>query len=314
MTRFVKSSVFILIMLAVYPLSARAENCTPGKMAISPSVFQLGKTWRTCSGFTFAFQNDGDLVVYDYKQRPMWSSGTANKGAAELAFQADGNLVIYAEKPLWQSGTSGHPGSHLAIQGVGNIVIYGKNGPLWASSSVSAALLPPAARPAGCIPVKLTIFPKSFPPGTLWQTCSGNLVAFQNDGNFVIYNDKHKAIWSTGTANMGATRLSFQADGNLVIYAQIPLWQSGTSGHPGSQLALQDDGNIVIYGKSGPLWNTKTSIYAKAFFGSPGDKEYCNTSIYIFRDGYWREFTQFSNGTRECISDVCGVNDADPFI
>ena len=59
-----------------------------------------------------AFQNDGNLVIYDYADKPVYSSGSNDKGGAKLVMQDDANLVIYTNygKAVWDSGTNGHCG------------------------------------------------------------------------------------------------------------------------------------------------------------------------------------------------------------
>lgn len=100
-----------------------------------------------------------------------------------------------------------------------------------------------------------------FGVGQRWKTCSGYLLAFQPDGNLVVYNPNGVAVWNSMTGGKGATRLSLQPDGNLVIYAGTrALWASGTQGNPGAMFSVQADGNVVLYSVYGkPLWQTGTT-------------------------------------------------------
>lgn len=97
--------------------------------------------------------------------------------------------------------------------------------------------------------------------GQRWKTCSGYLLAFQPDGNLVVYNPSGAALWNSATGNRGATRLSLQPDGNLVIYAgTFAVWSSSTPGNPGATLIIQADGNVVLYSVYGSvLWQTATT-------------------------------------------------------
>jgi hypothetical protein len=94
---------------------------------------------------------------------------------------------------------------------------------------------------------------------------------FQYDGNLVVYKANGQAIWASGTAGQGATRLKFQKDGNLVIYRNDQaIWSSQTNGswfnakYRYLTLAMQNDGNLVIYrdesigGAQVALWSTFT--------------------------------------------------------
>jgi hypothetical protein len=50
-------------------------------------------------------QPDGNFVIYDWNDYPVWSTGTWGMGASTLVMQDDGNLVIYRDDdvPLWAS-------------------------------------------------------------------------------------------------------------------------------------------------------------------------------------------------------------------
>lgn len=103
--------------------------------------FAPGVQFTFCSGYTFAFQSDGNFVVYDHKNNPLWNTGTANKGATRMVMQGDGNLVIYRDtEPLWNSQSHGNNGAFLRLQDAGNAVIYaGKKGAVWATPTGKAA-------------------------------------------------------------------------------------------------------------------------------------------------------------------------------
>ena len=66
-------------------------------------------TQHAGSGCYLDFQSDGNLVLYDEFDQPLWASGTSGTTNAELHIQDDGNLVIYndAAQPLWSTGTQG---------------------------------------------------------------------------------------------------------------------------------------------------------------------------------------------------------------
>ena len=54
-------------------------------------------------------QGDGNLVVYDASNTPVWFSGTAGNPGAFLNIQTDGNAVIYTPglSPVWETHTAG---------------------------------------------------------------------------------------------------------------------------------------------------------------------------------------------------------------
>jgi len=94
---------------------------------------------------------------------------TSDDGRYSLVYQADGNLVLYAQGAArWSSRTDGTTPGVVAMQGDGNLVVYDSNGtPVWASRT------------------------DGHPDAQLFV---------QSDGNVVIYENGGRAIWSTNTA------------------------------------------------------------------------------------------------------------------
>ncbi|AEW92467.1 MULTISPECIES: DNA/RNA non-specific endonuclease [Streptomycetaceae] len=81
-----------------------------------------GRTWVDMNKGTFEVRINGNIE---------WTAPQANAGGAYLAFQFDGNLVVYnrADQPIWASNTTWDCGNQgvgclLNIQNDGNVVIY----------------------------------------------------------------------------------------------------------------------------------------------------------------------------------------------
>ena len=76
-------------------------------------------TWRSNDGKYFLrIQIDGNLVLYNTKNKPLWNSNTNGNQGAILHMQKDGNLVIYntaGNRALWSSGTHGNPGAYAGL-------------------------------------------------------------------------------------------------------------------------------------------------------------------------------------------------------
>jgi hypothetical protein len=105
----------------------------------------------------------------------------------------------------------------------------------------------------------------SWPAGaTILENESSSLV-FQTDSNLVLYRTTGTSpvpVWASGTNGRGGSRVAFQGDGNLVIYTGqgTPIWASNTNGSGATRLTLQSDGNLVIYdGANRAKWNTGTN-------------------------------------------------------
>jgi hypothetical protein len=71
----------------------------------------------------------------------------------------------------------------------------------------------------------------------------------QNDGNLVDYCDG-KSVWSSNTGGNPGAYLAFQADGNVVIYSStnVPLWQSFTNNQVGDQIQLSSQTGLFQVG------------------------------------------------------------------
>lgn len=95
-----------------------------------------GQTLRSCNGAaTLAHQGDGNVVVYD-RLGALWYTATAGKATSSFVMQGDGNLVLYSNTgaALWNAGTWGHSGAYLRMQDDCNLVVYDSSGhALWAS-------------------------------------------------------------------------------------------------------------------------------------------------------------------------------------
>jgi hypothetical protein len=194
-------------------------------------------------------QDDGNLVLYDAKNVPIWASDTWHKGKApyHLTLQDDGNLVLYdaENKPTWATNTHGQKAHASKV----------------------------AARPDK-IKVREVLHQDEYikAPGFEFYA------RLQSDGNFVLYNSKtfkpSEAIWSSNThgKGKGPYKLKMQEDGNLVIYDgtnaatwATDTWNKGTGPH---HLVVQDDGNLVLYdSKKAPTWASNT--YGKVAAASP---------------------------------------------
>ena len=112
--------------------STGADTLSPGENLVP------GDSIRSADGrYELAYQGDGNLVLYRISDgAALWNTGTFSAGQVEM--QNDGNLVIYNSvgTPLWASNTSGFAGARLVVQTDGNLVIYDYYGyPRWSSGT-----------------------------------------------------------------------------------------------------------------------------------------------------------------------------------
>ena len=113
-------------------------NIIPAGTIINPGdTFYIGKS-------RLVFQADGNLVFYAENDRLLWASYTQNKGATFAAMQTDGNFVIYnsAHQPIWYTNTAGFPDAYVRIQENGSFAIV-TDRVCWARFGYTPSVTPP---------------------------------------------------------------------------------------------------------------------------------------------------------------------------
>lgn len=223
-----------------------ATNFSAGTSSVSTtgSGYKLyaGDSLTSANGwYQLLMQRDGNLVVYNKANEPVWFTATA--GAAYAWFQPDGNLVVYRISDgtaIWASNTS--------IKGT-TVYVPATNfqtgtGQITASNTNASKLLSGQS---------------------IYSSNGWYRLTMQADGNLVITNKANVVTWATNTAGSGATFAWFQADGNFVLYDNSlnVKWTSWNGpNYPyntGTLLWLQPDGNLVIYNAAGQfLWYSGT--------------------------------------------------------
>lgn len=88
-------------------------SVTAGALAMSAGTLRSG------GPFSLAYQTDGNLVIYDSSFTPLWASNTAGRACSPAtciaAFQTDGNLVLYQDGVAYWSTQTIAPGGTLLI-------------------------------------------------------------------------------------------------------------------------------------------------------------------------------------------------------
>ncbi|MDZ8260193.1 hypothetical protein [Nostoc sp. ChiQUE01b] len=103
------------------------ESLFPGQFLISPN-----------GQYKAVLQYDGNFILYNSFNIPLWSSNTFDTGAKYIVMQYDCDLVIYGFNaiPIWATFTTIGSSCRLAVEDDGNLVIYrGDNLPLWAKGT-----------------------------------------------------------------------------------------------------------------------------------------------------------------------------------
>ena len=160
-------SVSAIMNSTVGSLDSLTSDDTDGAMEIYGEVvldtLQAGASLSpgqviTSTGgrYRLAYQSDGNLVLYDSTDSTaQWNSGTGGTSAGQVAMQSDGNVVVYDAQGTarWSTGTGGNTNATLVIQSDGNLVVYSSSGQaVWNrhddATSVPAPTPAPTPEPA----------------------------------------------------------------------------------------------------------------------------------------------------------------------
>lgn len=96
-----------------------------------------GECFMNDSHYIFAFQLDGNIVIYNNVSRVLWTASIGGRGANRLIMQKDGNLVAYTPRnvAVWstRTTTTGLNWTDFVFQNDGNAVVYQNGAAVWAS-------------------------------------------------------------------------------------------------------------------------------------------------------------------------------------
>ncbi len=227
-------------------------------------------------------QDDGNVVLYDWKASPLWQSDTISL-AASLSQSTPDSLAMgisMAQEQYIQSLS----GVYFArVQADGNFAIFSSS--TFAASSIVGES---KSKDKGVAPYRMNLQKDGnlviidSKNATTWSSGTSGLGTFphrlvmQNDGNMVIYDALNQATWATNTdcftldflkeglnlkqgSYIASPNRNFylvmQVDGNLVMYSSSSfssdrvVWQTNTNGKGTApyRAALQKDGNLVVY-------------------------------------------------------------------
>ncbi|MGI3198900.1 hypothetical protein ACRJ4W_10320 [Streptomyces sp. GLT-R25] len=103
------------------------------KTVYATSVLQAGQSWST-NRIRLVMQSDGNLVVYNEKNKPIWASMTFGPNHRAI-FQDDGNLVVHNgdDRPIWASRSHGHANAQLVLRADAKVVILHNGGVIWST-------------------------------------------------------------------------------------------------------------------------------------------------------------------------------------
>jgi hypothetical protein len=244
----------IFVTEAGYKSYMDAENiCSSEKGDGKCSVLKNNK----CKAM---LKEDGNVLIYDIANKPLWASNTYNKGNGpySMKMQDDGNLVVYDvnNEEIWSSGTTdkGDGPYRAEIDESCTLTVYdSKNKNLWFGNEGNA------------VKQEANSCSSDINYGLCLKKISSTTarLVMQDDGNLCVYDNGDKLIWQSGSngKGVGPYRLMMQPDGNLVIYdsKNTATWSTGTNGKgkPPYKLKMRKDLSLEIKSSTGIIWTNK---------------------------------------------------------
>jgi hypothetical protein len=212
-------------------------------------VMKIGQVLYSDNGKYGAFmQGDGNFVIYRIQDmKAMWSTQTDGKGGTFIQMQFDGNFVMYnaANQPIWYTGTNGQGPAYFTVSEFGQGLVLNAL-VVWSANTSDNS-----ARPG--VPAIFKNGTRTNMTGATYTQNNGNYrLAFQADGNLALYKNGAVA-WQTDTGNDGVTQAVI-SDSRLVMMRGTDSAAFSSPGDPFRDtfihlgyLAFQPDGNLVMY-------------------------------------------------------------------
>lgn len=162
------------------------------------------------------FQSDGHLVIHDMLDTFRWGSNTYEIGASRLRFSPSGAMEIWAKNAMvWSTAVGPMRNIPAQVQfKPGELTL--RNDEAVVSASRSLWL-----QPSGALGFFRTADAHRAGSAAWWNAVlagPNSRLDFQTDGNLVVRNAAGTVVWSSNTANRGATRLILEPGGRLTIY------------------------------------------------------------------------------------------------
>jgi hypothetical protein len=82
--------------------------------------------WSNNGEYYLKVDDDGDLCLYDYTGRELWSAGCENTDGDHCVMEHDGNLVLYGKNgnAIWSSNTAGRGAVEMWVEDNGKVVLW----------------------------------------------------------------------------------------------------------------------------------------------------------------------------------------------
>jgi hypothetical protein len=222
--------------------------------------------------YRLSYQGDGNLVVYDKSNKPLWNSQTNGRTPNKLVFQGDGNLVLYGANNAvhWAAYCHNKGGKSLRLNDNGSLSVWSDNRYIWATGS---EVLPDINQDEDN-PDESTAVPSSvdqkvwrahpYKSTTLLVSPNKNYkLILEPTGDLVMYKGNKEMMWHSNT--MGRRAYMVKYDGNLVLIGTDgnPIWT--TTARVGATLRVDDNGDLTISYRDRVFWKYVNETSGRTF-------------------------------------------------
>ncbi|ONK62615.1 uncharacterized protein A4U43_C07F5990 [Asparagus officinalis] len=118
------------LLILILGLSIATQYCSADDVLFSPeALYSDSRPSLNYGYYNFTIQNDCNLVLYE-SGNPIWATNTGSLGRnCSCVMQSNGNLVVYNQNnyPVWRSNTNEDEDDKyaLVLQSDRNVVLYG---------------------------------------------------------------------------------------------------------------------------------------------------------------------------------------------
>jgi len=180
----------------------------------------LVENGQTLEGFD---KHSSTSMLFVGKELRAGQKLTSKNGTFELVYEAEGNLVLYAQGEVdWSTGTGGMDPGRVVVENHGELIIYNNNGELvWSTE-------------------------------TLGKVGPNNRIVLQDDGNLVLISEEDVVLWAKDTSSP-FFQLDFSRHSELIgntngyTTEELVMFKHGTSARNGAKVS--EDPFCVCLGK-----------------------------------------------------------------
>ncbi|MDP4207459.1 MAG: hypothetical protein Q8928_01465 [Bacteroidota bacterium] len=205
--------------------------------------------------YRLSYQGDGNLVVYDKSNKPLWNSQTNGKTPNKLVFQGDGNLVLYGANNdvHWAAYCHNKGGKSLRLNNEGSLSVWNDDKHIW-STGIE-------------VPSSINRNVWRVNPGestTILASPNYNYkLILERSGDLVMYNGNKKMMWHSNTIGRRAYRLDYNDNLTLIGMDGNPIWT--TTAKIGNTIRLDDNGNLTICVGDRVFWKYENETSCRLF-------------------------------------------------